>query len=528
LGLGICAALCIAASFVAAAMPETSSARWFLAAVFAAVLAFVCLRSTTQGVLLAFVWLFALGMSRRLASEVLADPGRDPFLLVGPAAAAVLALRGLFVGALRRMTVLSWLLIAFSVLAVVEMANPDNPSGFSRVAGLLVWVVPTIWFWVGRSLVGDKLARWLLQLSVAATSLVALYGILQTLVDFPPWDRRWINLRGYAALYIGPTTVRPFGTFASAAEFGLACAVGAVLAAVIVFRPSLLMRATASRRAERRRRRTRWALVLLGIVLFGVTALALVLSAIRTYLALLVIALPVVYLVIWGKKAWKVLIPALLIVAVLLAALSQVDPNSIDKDGAMAGVRRIVVVLHDPLASNRENTDNTLQLHWENAKFGVRRGFEHPQGYGTGTTGLAGEHFGAHSTSTDLDISDAGLAFGALGVVLTAAIVLIGLWFSIRVALWGRTFERVALVGILIVSFGTWFQGGHYVMAPLLWLLLGRADRAVGDRRAERRAARDDETHGGDGPGADEAGEAVLPPDVPDADTDALPAGAPS
>lgn len=502
LGLGICAAICVAAAAIAAAMPAGSAARWLLAVVLAVVLAFVCLRSTTQGVLLAFLWLFALGMSRRLASEVLADPGRDPFLIVGPVAVAVLALRGLFVGALRRMTILSWLLIAFTALAVVEVANPDNPSGFSRIAGLLLWVVPTLWFWVGRSLVGNRLARWLLQLVIGATTLIALYGILQTLVDFPPWDRRWINLRGYAALYIGPTTVRPFGTFASAAEFGLACAVGAVLAATIVFRPSLLMRSAASRRAERERRRTRWTLVLLGIVIFGITSVALVLSAIRTYLALLVIALPVVYLVIWGKKAWKVLIPALLIVAVLLAALSQVDPNGISRDGAMAGVRRVVVVLHDPLASNQENTDNTLQLHWDNAEFGFRRAFEHPQGSGTGTTSLAGEHFGGRRLSTDLDISDAGLSFGVLGLALTVAVVLVGLWFAIRVALWGRTFERVALVGVLIVSFGTWFQGGHYVMTPLLWLLLGRADRAVGDRQV----VHDDETR----------------------DAEALPAGAPS
>jgi hypothetical protein len=34
-----------------------------------------------------------------------------------------------------------------------------------------------------------------------------------------------------------------------------------------------------------------------------------------------------------------------------------------------------------------------------------------------------------------------------------------------------------------VVSFGAWFQGGHYVMAPLLWLLLGRADRVVATRR---------------------------------------------
>jgi hypothetical protein len=178
-----------------------------------------------------------------------------------------------------------------------------------------------------------------------------------------------------------------------------------------------------------------------------------------------------------------VLIPAILLVAVALAALAQVDPDSFGKDGAQAGIRRVIVALNDPFASNDENTDNTLQVHWDSAEAGVRQAFEHPIGHGTGTTGISGEHFGAKTTSSDFDISDAGIAFGALGLFLAATIVVVGLWSSIRVALSRRTFERVALVGVLLVSFGAWFQGAHYVMAPLLWLLLGRADAAFAHRR---------------------------------------------
>jgi len=481
-GLLVSAVICIAAALAAAVMPEGAAARWLLAGVIAVVLAFVCTRSTAQGVIVTFVWLFALGTTRRLASEVLADPGRDPFLLVAPVAVAVLGLRALLAGALRRMTVLAWLVLAFSVLVLLQMANPDNPSGFSRVAGLLVWLVPTLWFWVGRTLVDDRLARRLLYLVVGATTVVALYGIVQSVVDFPPWDQRWINHRGYAALYIGPVTVRPFGSYASAAEFGLACAVGAIVAATMAFGPSLLMHVTTDRRAARRHRTQRTGIFLLALGMFLVTSLALVLSAIRTYLLLLVVALPVVYLVMHGRKAWKVLIPAILLVAVALAALAQVDPNSFAKDGAQAGIRRVIVALNDPFASNKDNTDSTLQVHYDSAKAGVRQAFEHPIGHGTGSTGISGEHFGAKTTSSDFDISDAGIAFGVLGLFLAVAIVVVGLWSSIRVALSRRTFERVALVGVLLVSIGAWFQGAHYVMAALLWLLLGRADAAFAKR----------------------------------------------
>lgn len=485
LGLTIGAGLLIAASAVAAAMPEGAAARWFLAAAIAVVLAFVCWRSTTQGVLITFLWLFALGASRRLASEVLADPGRDPFVLVGVAALTVLAVRALLAGALRRLTVLAWLLLAFTALAILQMVNPEQPSGFARVAGLLVWVVPTVWFWVGRTIVDERLARRLLLLVAGLTTLAGAYGILQSVVDFPPWDQRWINLRGYAALYIGPDTVRPFASFASAAEFGLACAVGAVIGATIAFGSKLLLPAAATRRAARRHRFTRGWIVLGGLVVFGVTTLALLLSAIRTYLVLLVVALPVIYLVYRGRRAWRVLVPAVILVAIALAALSTVNPDSLERTGAQAGLRRIIVFIDDPFAKNRENTDNTLQLHYDSAKFGFEQSFREPLGRGTGSTGIAGEPFGDRSTSTDFDLADAGLAFGIAGLLLCGAIVVVGIAWSVRVALRRRTFERVVLVGVLVVSIGAWFQGAHYALAPLLWLLLGRADAAIADGGAD-------------------------------------------
>jgi cell division protein FtsW (lipid II flippase) len=238
------------------------------------------------------------------------------------------------------------------------------------------------------------------------------------------------------------------------------------------------MRESDERRAARRLRRSRARLVVLGVVVFGITAAALVLSAIRTYLVLLAVALPVVYVVMRGRRAWKVLIPVLLVVGIALGALSRVDPQNFEREGAEAGIRRVIAVLNDPFSSHADNYDNTLQVHWDAVKTGIEQAFDHPVGRGTGSTGISGNQE-EQTFSTDFDLSDAGIAFGLLGLLVTCAIVLFGVFSSIRVALWRRTFERVALVGVLIVSFGTWFQGAHYVMAPLLWLLLGRCDAAI-------------------------------------------------
>jgi hypothetical protein len=473
--LAVVGAVVAVAVGVAAAVPDRAGARWFLAAVFAAVLAFVCLRSTVQGLVVTVLWLVMLGATRRLASEIVADPGRDPLVLVGAVATAVLTARAMLAGAARGLTPLAGGLLAFNALAVVEMLNPDQPAGLGRVAGLLVWVLPTLWFWVGRAFVDAALARRIVLIAAGATTLTALYGIAQSLAGFPPWDESWVDRRGYAALFIGPDTVRPFGTYASAAEFALSCAVGAVVAATAAFAPSLLV-ASRARRGRRRRARQ---VVGASIVLFGITFAGLVLSAVRTALVLLVVALPVVYLVARGRRAWKVLAVATVVGAGAVTALAQVDPDSVGTVGPQAAVRRILVLVNDPFASNRENTDNTLELHVENAKQGFSDAWSHPFGHGTGSTGIAGEHFGGGSRSTDLDLSDAGVAFGLLGLVLAVGIVVLGFVTGVRAALRDRSFESVALVGVLVVSFGAWFQGAHYAMAPLLWLLLGRAERSV-------------------------------------------------
>ena len=473
-GLLVCALIAAAGVAAAVAMPEGAAARWVLAGVLAVMLAFVCLRSTRQGLFLAFGWLLLVGLSRRLASEVLADPARDPLLLVEMGAIAVLGLRALFAGALRQRTILVYAVLAFTILALVEVFNPDQPSGLSRFTGLLIWVVPTLWFWVGRSIVDDRTARQLVLAVGGTTLLISAYGLVQFVIGFPPWDQLWIDQRGYAALYIGPTTVRPFGTFASASEFALACAVAAVVSATVLLRPRLLVRVNEHVRARHRRRvRARW-LALLGLAGFLIASAALVLSGVRTYLVLLVVALPIVVIILWGKRSWVVLVPALVVGVLVVGALSQVDPDDLTNEGVQAALRRVVITVNDPFAADQ--ADNTLQIHYENAKRGVEEGFDHPLGHGTSATGIRGEDLGQRYTSTDFDISDAAVSFGIPGLLVTLAVVVLGFVSAIRVALRRRAFEHVVLVGVLVVSIGAWFQGGHYAMAPFLWLFLGRAD----------------------------------------------------
>jgi hypothetical protein len=453
---------------VAAVAPDRAAVRWALAVVFGTLLVWLCLRSFDTGVLVTLAWLLTVALSRRLVTEIQADPAREPLLLVGPAAAAVLCATSVLRSS-RRMGVLAWSVLAFSAVVVLEVVNLRATGILGSFAGLLVWIVPMLWFWIGRS-ASDDLTRRVLAVFAIGAGAAALYGLGQSLVGFPPWDERWIEHRGYAALFIGPTTVRPFGSFASGAEFAIVCAIGSVLTFVAWSVPRLLAPAVTSS-DERRRRRLVVAAGGCGFLLF-VAALAL--SAVRTTMLLLAIALLLTYFVAKRWRSLLVIVPVALLTVAALAALSTVDPDSLDREGAEAALRRVVVAVRDPFVANRENTDNTLQLHWDNFRAGIDTAFDRPLGSGTGATGPVAAQFGDSGTTTDTDVSDAGVAFGVVGVALTAWIVIITLGAAVSRA-WRRpTYESVVLVGILVVSLRSWWAGGHYAAAPLLWFLVGR------------------------------------------------------
>ena len=39
-------------------------------------------------------------------------------------------------------------------------------------------------------------------------------------------------------------------------------------------------------------------------------------------------------------------------------------------------------------------------------------------------------------------------------------------------------------MGLLVITLGQWLNGGYYALAPLLWLLIGWANRAWLEQRA--------------------------------------------
>lgn len=451
-------------------LPDHTASRASLAVVLALLVGFVCLWSPRQGVFVALGWLALVGGIRRVVTTFQVDPDRDPLLLVGPVAIVVLfavaAARGCFSG--RRG--LANGVLATTVVATLWALHPDQAGLDVGLGGLLFWGVPMLWFWVGRGIVDRPLARRLVGFVAGIAFLVSVYGLWQALVRFPSWDRDYIFGRGSSqSLYVGPGTWRPFATFSSANEYALCTAVGVVLFSLVL-----------ARGVVRRRPLD----VVVGVVGVAVTGAALALSSVRAPLVLLVIVVPVLAVVRLRRRAVPLLTVGFVLVALTWGVAAQVDPDSLGESGAQGLVRRTVIGIGHPFDDDR----STANLHFESLRDGVEEAFTTPLGHGTGSTTRAAARFGDRARFTEWDVSDAAVAFGIVGLVLVV-FVSVAAFVRVGTQAWSTPdLVNLAVLGIMIVLLRHWWNGGHYFLAPFLWVLVGSVDRPV--RVLRRRLAR--------------------------------------
>lgn len=451
---------------IAVVGPERGATRAAVAAVFGCLLAYICVVSPREGMRAVLVWLAFLGLTRRLASEVLADPERDALIVVAPFAAGVLCLRSLLDGAWRARGRLANCVGLLAAVMLLQVFNPRQGDLLVGLVGLLVWFAPMLWFWIGRQYVDVRGAQRIVGLTGLVCVAGALYGLFQFTVDFPAWDQHWITERGYAALYIGPTTVRPFGFSASASEFAIVAAFGC-LWSLLVFT-----------RAWRHRA---FGLAVVAFVSAAACGSVLALSAVRTVMVGFVLALAVVYLVGRRGRPWIPLAIGLVLVVLVAVAVRPIDVDSLPRDGSTASARRLVAFLQNPFSDNYEVTTDQ---HVDTAVSGIKSGFRHPLGRGTGSTNLAAERFGSDrgSRNHEVDIANASVAFGLAGLILVTAITIAVVVTAIRRARARRDLTHLAVLGLVLISVGNWWNGGHYFAAALVWLLIGWLDAPARER----------------------------------------------
>jgi hypothetical protein len=318
-----------------------------------------------------------------------------------------------------------------------------------ELGGLLFLGVPLLWFFLGRELGSPGLARTLLGAMVAVAAVAAVYGLWQSQVGLPPWDRAWVQAKGYAALNVGPA-LRAFATFPSNQEYALwlAGAIAVACALAVTGRGRFILAAP-----------------LLG------TALAF--ASLRSALVLCFLAVAVVV----GLRSRRVPVAVTVVILALGLGYGAVRLYGGAAQSASSGnplLERQVGGIANPLNPGQ----STLQLHLQMMVDGLRAGVTSPLGHGPGAVNLAGAKLGDDAAtaggSTEIDASNAFVALGLPGGLLFLAILIAAFRGVVRRYLAGEPLA-LAVLALLVVCLTQWLIGGLYAMLPLLWFLLGWA-----------------------------------------------------
>jgi hypothetical protein len=241
--------------------------------------------------------------------------------------------------------------------------------------------------------------------------------------------------------------IRPFGTFASAREYGSYLDIGLVFAVALALH------------------RRYWALLTLPFL-----GWAIVLSSGRSILVLGLLAV-VFVLGMRTRSAGGLIVTMVLGVAMLFATVS-VFGSSLDRASKQSSnplVSHQVGGLLNPLDPNQ----STLLGHLDLLKSGIIDGLKDPIGKGTGVTNRAAGVAGGTNETSEVDISDAFISMGIVGGVVFLAII----WMTFRRVV-SAYFTRgdpalLAAGGLFVVMLGQWLNGGLYAVAPLTWFFVG-------------------------------------------------------
>lgn len=457
----------LASAALGAGIADPAYERLVLAGSAATLLSVLSVASPGIGLGALATWLVALGTIRRIAPGASLSGLGDPLLLVEPVVLVILVLslprRS---GRPGQMSALAYAVLAFQTLAVLSALNPLQGGLEVGMAGLLFVPVPMLGFWVGRSLPTSTVAR-LLRLMAVLGIPVALYGLWQTLLGFPPWDVQWINgvLGSYVALNVGGG-IRAFASLSSAAEYAF------VLGIAIVVLVAGLRRHAASAPA---------------LAVLGLLSASVILESSRGIVVTGVLAVGAVTA---ARAGWRPIRAALagtvLVVAVVIVS-GQLVPAALGS-GSLSGLLvHQVQGLADPFGAG-----STLPLHIESLLTGLRRGLATGIGLGIGAVSIAAGRFGGVTAGTEVDPGNAAVALGIPGLLLYLAIAVTGLWRAYALARTKRDFVSLALLGVLVVTGLQWLNGGQYAVAWLVWVAFGAVDaRALGSDKSPDRPPHD-------------------------------------
>lgn len=462
-GLGL-----IMVTSVAWLLVEEGNARLAIAVSLLTLLGGLALISPRGVIVGTLVFLTMLGDVRRALIPLAGWADQDPLMLVGPTVAVSLVVLAAVGKRFRLDTPLSRWVAVLMVLMLLHAANPTQQGGLTLgMAGALFYVVPLLWFWIGRSYADEGFLKLLLfGVVVPLAVLASLLGLYQAFYGLLPFEQAWVNVAGYDALDV-EGQVRPISFFTSAAEYAHYLAVG-----VAVLWAGWLRKAH------------------IGLALAPLLVVALFLASSRGMIVMLVFALALLWAVrarggiVRGLRLLLALAVGVVMLYLILLQLQHFEFNE-RIDGL---VDHQVKGLLNPFDAEQ----STAGMHLVMFGSSFSTAAAEPLGQGLGATTIAGDKFGGSSGplgsaplgSTEVDLSNMLVSLGVAGGAVYAVIIVLVLMSAFRY--WRRSGGAVALavIGILIVELGQWLTGGHYAVSALIWLCIGALDGIESGRKS--------------------------------------------
>ena len=424
----------------------------------------------TLAICLCFAYLFLLGDIRRIVDMASGTAGLDPLLLVG-------AVFTLYIGVpilskVRVRDSLSKVMMVLLGVMVLEIFNPKQGSIFVGLSAGLFWIVPVVWFWIGRRYGTEAMVSKLLFSVIAPLGvLAALLGLYQNFVGFLPWEQAWIDAAvaaGYNSLFLAAGQVRAFGFSVNGVEF-----VELLLVAAVIIGPL-----ATSRKA-------------IYTLFLPVLFTSIFLASSRTTIIKVILGYAVMWAIRGYAKNRARVFPRLAVALVIglggvlyTASHASIDEAATTSKSSKADFASSHVI--QGLANPLDSKKSTAGAHAEIFTSGIIAGFTNPVGYGLGAISLgAGKFSGGEQLevgSSEVDISDAFICMGVVGGVCFLLVIYHTLRYLMLYLNYGNRQLGYALAGVLTAMLGSWIGQGRYAMAPFICFLIGFLAKERNDR----------------------------------------------
>jgi hypothetical protein len=319
------------------------------------------------------------------------------------------------------------------------------------VAGAMLFLVPLLWFWVGRAYATKEFLETLLYKVMPALAAAAvLMGFYQTAFGYLPYQLQWYRIAGYTALGPSEELLRPLSVFPNITEYVKFLGIVTV---------SLL---AATLKGDTKK----WPLILLFFA-------AIFITGTRGPIVFILFAAVIMWTVMGrGVTTW---VPRFaLALAIAAIGLFWVLPKA---GGIQASSERIEHVTQRQAGLVEDSGGGTVAIHLNLLYLGFKWGFEEPLGRGVGATTLAARKFGTGGGSTEKDISDMFVSGGVIGGTLYLLLVIAISIAAVRYWNKTRSVASLAIVGYLVFMALGWLRPGQYCLTPLTWLVIGSLDR---------------------------------------------------